>query len=110
MYKRQFILNFQLIISKSSEDIRLLLQLGYKEKQISSEISTYLLRLFGIVVVLTFIALFIFRFLLRYWFGQEGFILGIGLHWMVYLAAFIFAGLIVILNLRSIRRSVAELF
>ena len=105
-----FILNFQLIISKSSEDIRLLLQLGYKEKQISDEISGYLLRLFGMVVVATFIGLFLFRFLLQYWFGQEGFFLGIGLHWSVYLAALVFSGLIVFFNLRNIRRSIGELF
>ncbi len=105
-----FILNFQLIISKSSEDIRLLLQLGYKEKQISDEISGYLLRLFGMVVLATFVGLFLFRFLLRYWFGQEGFILGIGLHWSVYLAALVFSSLIVFFNLRNIRRSIGALF
>jgi Cell division protein len=105
-----FILNFQLIISQSSRDISLLLQLGYREKQISSILFNRLLYLFAGTLVSTFLFLFITRFFVKQWFATQGFELSMGLHWTVYLAALLFSFLIVALNFKNIEKSVDRLF
>ena len=105
-----FILNFQLIISQSSRDIRLLLQLGYKEKQISSILFNYLLYLFALTIVSTFVFLFVTRYFMKDWFASQGFDLSIGLSGVVYLAAILFSLLIIVLNFKTIERSVRKLF
>lgn len=105
-----FILNFQLIISQSSQDIGLLLQLGYREQQISSILFNKLLSLFGGALLATFVGLFLSRFFLKGWLATQGFELNIGLHWTIYLAALGFSVLIVGLNFASIKRSVRQLY
>ncbi|MEM9824455.1 MAG: FtsX-like permease family protein [Bacteroidota bacterium] len=105
-----FILNFQLIISQSSRDIQLLLQLGYREKQISTLLFNRLLYLFMGTLVSTFVFLFLARFFLRQWFATQGFELGMGLHWSVYVAALLFSFLIIALNFKNIEKSVHRLF
>ena len=105
-----FILNFQLIISQSKEDIRLLLQLGYKTKQISEVLTRNLAYLFLGVLVSTFIGLFLSRLWFVSWFGNQGFSVKSGLHIVVYIAILIFSALFVVLNVQNIRKNVSRLF
>ncbi len=105
-----FILNFQLIISKSSEDIRLLLQLGYKPTQISTILTRNLSILFAVVIALTILLLLVLRSLIVGGFGAQGFALAGGLHWSVYLTGLLFSVLFLVVNYRNIRRNVLRLF
>jgi len=105
-----FILNFQLIISQSKEDIRLLLQLGYKTKQISEVLTRNLAYLFLGVLVSTFIGLFLSRLWFVSWFGNQGFSIQSGLHFGVYIAILLFSALFVVLNVQNIRKNVSRLF
>lgn len=105
-----FILNFQLIISKSSEDIRLLLQLGYKPAQISAILTRQLSILFAVVIALTILLLLALRSLIVGGFGAQGFALAGGLHWSVYLTGLLFSVLFLALNYRNIKRNVLRLF
>ncbi len=105
-----FILNFQLLISRSSEDIRLLMQLGYRPSQIQQLLSKQLALLFGGVLVATIAALLISRYFLLSWFNEQGFDLQTGLHWSVWVMALVFSGLFILINFRSIRSNVQRLF
>ncbi len=105
-----FILNFQLIISQSKEDIRLLLQLGYKTRQISDVLIRYLAYLFGGVLVVTLLILFISRLWFVSWFGNQGFSIQSGLHVGVYLAILLFSITFIVLNVQNIRKNVSRLF
>ena len=104
-----FILNFQLIISQAKEDIRLLLQLGYKEGQISQVLNKVLLLLFGGVLLATFAFLLPLRYWFSSWVKQQGLQLGSGLHWGIFLAALAFATFFLLLNRRNIRSSIQQL-
>ncbi len=105
-----FILNFQLTISQSKEDIRLLLQLGYKSRQISKVLVRYLTYLFGGVLISTLIALFISRLWFVNWFGNQGFTIPGGLHVGVYIAILLFSASFIILNVKNIQKNVNRLF
>ena len=105
-----FMLNFQLIISRSKEDISLLLQLGYKTQTISGVLIKFLLRLFGIVLLFTFISLFISRYFFQLWFENQGFDLSGFLHPWVFLAALVFSLAFVTINTRSIKKHVSRLY
>ena len=104
-----FILNFQLIVSKSGEDIRLLTQIGYQQKQISDILKKYLTVLFVIIMVLTIAFLFISRYFMVNWFTAQGLDLASGLHPTVYVAALLFAGAFVFINYKNIDKSIATL-
>ena len=104
-----FILNFQLIVSKSGEDIRLLTQLGYKQKDISDILKKYLTILFAVIIVLTIIFLFITRYFMVNWFSTQGLDLAAGLHPTVYVAALLFAGAFIFINYKNIEKSIATL-
>ena len=105
-----FILNFQLIISQSKEDIRLLLQLGYKTSQISKVLIRYLNYLFGGVLLTTLLGLFLSRLWFVNWFGNQGFSVPNGLHFGVYLAIILFSVSFIVLNIQNIRKNVSRLF
>ena len=104
-----FLLNFQLFISQSAEDIRLLLQLGYRQASIIRVLFKNLAILFGIVLVVSLVLLYLLRGLAIGTFAEQGFTLGGGLHPTVWLAALAFAGLFFLLNYRNIRREVVAL-
>ena len=101
-----FILNFQLIISQSKEDIRLLLQLGYKTSQISQVLTRNLAYLFGGVLLLTLVGLFFSRLWFVSWFGNQGFNVTGNLHFGVYLAILLFSISFIVLNVQNIRKNV----
>lgn len=105
-----FILNFQLIISQSSEDIRLLLQLGYKHSTISQLLIKYLTMLFVGILLLTFIALFIARFAMVKWFATQGFSLATNFNGLIYLAGLLLALSFYFINSRNIKKNVIGLF
>ncbi len=105
-----FILNFQLIISQSKEDIRLLLQLGYKTKQISKVLTHNLAYLFVGVLVSTMIGLFFSRLWFVSWFSNQGFNIPGSLHFGVYIAIVIFSASFIMLNVQNIRKNVSRLF
>ena len=105
-----FILNFQLIISRSSEDIKLLLQLGYKNKRLSWFLFTNLVFIFAIILVLTFAILLILRGYFVDWFAIQGFDLPKSLHMLVYLTAIVFTTLFLIANYMNIKWNVISLF
>ena len=105
-----FILNFQLIISQSKEDIRLLLQLGYKTRQISEVLTRYLAYLFAGVLLATLLVLFISRFWFVSWFSNQGFDIPGGLHFGVYAAIILFSATSIVLNIQNIRKNVSRLF
>lgn len=103
-----FVLNFQLIVSKSSRDIGLMMQLGYKQNQIGQILKKHLLSLFGVVIVLTILFFAISRFFIVRFFDQQGLELG-SVHPIVFGAAAVFAGLFVFINFSNIQRSIQNL-
>ncbi len=105
-----FVLNFQLIISQSKEDIRLLLQMGYKNKQVSEILTKRLLYIFIAVFIGVILTVIISRFWFTGWFEGQGFKISKGLHWSVYLLAVLLGLSIVYLNFRNIRTNVKKLF
>ncbi|MEM6963604.1 MAG: hypothetical protein AAF573_02490 [Bacteroidota bacterium] len=103
-----FVLNFQLIVSKSSRDIGLMIQLGYKQDQIGDILKRNLVRMFGTVIVLTVLFFIIIRFFVVNLFANQGFDLAF-IHWVVFLAALLFAGLFIFINFSNIKQSIQQL-
>ncbi len=103
-----FVLNFQLMVSKSSRDIRLMLQLGYKQNQIGQVLKKHLMSLFGMVMVLTILFYGIARFFIISFFTKQGMEFGF-VHPIVLLAGILFAGLFVVINYKNIEGSIRNL-
>ncbi|HFC01034.1 MAG TPA: FtsX-like permease family protein, partial [Phaeodactylibacter sp.] len=103
-----FVLNFQLIVSKSSRDIGLMMQLGYKQNQIAQILKKHLLSIFGIVLLLTIVFFTITRYFIVTWFAQQGMTLG-NIHWVVFVAALLFSALFVFINFSTIQKSIKKL-
>lgn len=103
-----FILNFQLMVSKSSEDIRLMLQLGYKQNQIGQILKKQLISLFGIVAILTVVFYGIVRLFITSFFAKQGMEFG-WVHPIVLLVGLVFAGLFIMINFRNIDSSIRNL-
>jgi len=101
-----FVINFQLLISRAKDRIQLLLELGYRPGDISKVLFLYLLKIFALVLVMTLVALFLFRWGFQFWYSQHGFQLGMQLHWSVYLTAVVFSLLVIGFNYRMIGRMV----
>ena len=104
-----FLLNFQLFISQSAGDIRLLLQLGYQEQSIIKVLFRNLAILFGGVLVVSLVLLFVLRYFAVAAFAGQGFNLSSGLHISVWLALLVFAGLFFFLNYTNIKKEVEAL-
>jgi len=105
-----FVLNFQLIISQSKEDIRLLLQMGYKNKQISDVLTKRLLILFGGILIAVLLTLALSRLWFANWFEGQGLNIDAGVHWSVYLMGILLSLLILFLNFRNIKSNIERLF
>jgi hypothetical protein len=101
-----FILNYQLIISKSVADIRLLRQIGYRPADIAKILRGSLLRLLGGVFVAVMIALAAARIGVVSWLEQQGFeasknyVIAV---WLIGLGLF---GFIVFVNIWNIKKQV----
>lgn len=105
-----FILNFQLIISQSKEDIRLLLQMGYKNKQVSSILTRRMFIFFLIILVAVLAGLFLSRLWFSSWFEGQGLTIAGGVHWSVYLLGILLSTFIIFMNFRNISKNVQSLF
>ncbi len=105
-----FILNFELIISRSSDKIQLLLQLGYKTEQISKLLIQQLLKIFAIVLIIALLSIFIGHYFLAKWMLNQSMDVASGLHWSVYLVALLVAGIFAMVNIQNIQKKVARLF
>ena len=105
-----FVLNFQLIISQSKEDIRLLLQMGYKNKQISDILTKKLFRLFLFIAITVLITITLSRMWFISWFEGQGLAIDSGIHWSVYLLGIVLSLFIIVLNFRNIKSNVERLF
>lgn len=103
-----FSLNFQLLIARARQKISLLIQIGYRRRQIYGLLENRLLRQFLIVLVFTLIALTLWRFFQVQWLYNQGFSVSAWPHWAVILLAVLFSALFIFLNFRSIRRSVEK--
>ncbi|NJN34498.1 MAG: hypothetical protein HC817_09825 [Saprospiraceae bacterium] len=68
-----FVLSYQLVISKSATDIRLLLQIGYRPQQIGGILRGSALRLLTLIFVATILALTILRVVMVRWLSQQDF-------------------------------------
>lgn len=104
-----FMLNFQLVIAESSRDIELLLQIGHRHKTISQTLMRNLTVLFGSVVILTFIGLFVGRFFFVSWTTEQGFALDNNFSTLTYLMAILFVSLFFGASWWSINRRVKKL-
>ena len=105
-----FVLNYQLIISKSAPDIRLLLQIGYRPAQISEILRGSLLKLLGSVFIAIIVALFAIRYGIIEWFSAQGFQLSASYHWLVIALGLFLMVFIILINFFNIRKSVLEQF
>ena len=105
-----FILNYQLIISKSTPDIRLLLQIGYRPSQITSVLRGSLMKLLGSVFLIVIIAMIFTRYILLNWMESQGFELNMPYHIIVILTGIALMLLIMTINFFNIKKSVLEEF
>jgi uncharacterized membrane protein YidH (DUF202 family) len=105
-----FILNYQLIISKSSQDIKLLLQIGYKAGQINEILRGTLFRILLGVFAAVVVCLGVARWAILSWVNQNGFELHTFYHWVVCLIGLVVFGLILFINARSIKKNIAGQF
>jgi len=103
-----FVINFQLLIARARDRIGLLMELGYRPKAISQVLFKYLLKIFAVVLLLTLIALFAFRYGFQFWYTKHGLAFGIQLHWSVYLTGLIFSIIVVWFNYRMIGKMVTK--
>jgi hypothetical protein len=104
-----FVLNFQLVIAESSADIKLLLQIGHRHQTISQILIKNLSVLFGVVVTLAFIALFIARYFFIDWTSEQGFDMTTNFSILTYLIAIIILGLFFGLSRFVVGRKVKDL-
>jgi hypothetical protein len=101
-----FILNYQLIISKSVADIRLLRQIGYRPADIAEILRGSLLRLLGGVFFAVILALVAIRFGVINWLGQQSFDVPKNYDLVVYLIGFSLFIFIVFINIWNIKKQV----
>ena len=103
-----FALNFQLMIAQANRQLRLLLELGYRRDTLADLLVRRLGRLFLSVGGLTLLALFLFHWLFASWMKGQGFELGRGLHWLVWILAIGLSAAFYLVNVGAIRRSVGK--
>ncbi len=105
-----FVLNYQLIISKSAPDIRLLLQIGYRPSQITEILRGSLMRLLGIVFISVILALIAVRWGILQRITAQGFEIMTSYHLLVIGLGLVLMGLILMINFINIKKSVIEQF
>lgn len=104
-----FILNFQVLVAQASNDIRLLLQLGYRDMDISKSLARNLLKLFGIVVIAVFAILIPTKYYVSQKIAEQGYNLSFYLNPIVWVLGIVFCILFIWINLMSIRKNVRSL-
>lgn len=104
-----FILNFQLLVAQASQDVKLLLQIGYHDYTITRTLARHLVVLFGFVVVATFVLLLPTKYVLTQLLIEQGYTqFSVWLHPYVWAVGAGFCAIFIWLNWRSIRRSVRK--
>ena len=103
-----FLLNFQLIVAQSAADIRLLLQIGYRPAVVAQVLERRVLLLYVGVVVATVVGLFAVRYSLQSLWAVQGFAVGLLPSVWVWCVLGLFSAGFVLLNVRSVRQSVAR--
>lgn len=101
-----FLLNYQLIVSRSASDIRLLLQLGYRPAQIEGILRGSILKLLLGVSGAVAIILFSIRILIIKHFNNVGFSLENSYHIIIFGIGIAAILLILFLNFWNIRRAI----
>ena len=101
-----FILNYQLIISKSAPDIKLLLQIGYRPSQIIDTLRGSLLALLGSVFLFVIGGLIMARIGILSWMQQQGIELPGSYHLIVIAVGISLIVLIATINIINIKKSI----
>lgn len=104
-----FVLNYQVLVAQASQDIQLLLQLGYRSQDIASTLSRRLLTRFGLVALGVLSILFPIKYVITNTLAEQGYVLSKLPHPLVFLAGALLCGLFVFINYRSIRQNVQNL-
>lgn len=104
-----FILNFQLLVAQASQDIELLIQLGYSDKAIAKTLANRLFKLFGIVVLAVFVVLIPVKFIITNMLVEQGYNLSSFPSLWVWATGIVFCLTFVWINLKSIQSSVRKL-
>lgn len=104
-----FVLNFQLVISRSADDMRLLMQIGYPPSQLIGILRGVVYRLLGGIFLAVVAALLVSRWFLVAWFAKNDFELPQMYHLFVIALAFVLMSVILLINLRQINRLVLAL-
>ena len=99
-----FILNYQLIISKSAPDIKLLLQIGYRPSQIIDTLRGSLLALLGSVFLFVIGGLIMARIGILSWMQQQGIELPGSYHLVVIAVGISLMVLIATINIINIKK------
>lgn len=103
------LLNFQLLIAQSAADIRRLLGLGYPLLHLRRILHRRLLGMYGAVLVLVLLVLWLGRKALLAGLVQQGLSLESGLHWSVWLVALAAGLALFYLNYFNIKKRVEQL-
>ena len=104
-----FILNFQLLIAQSSADIRLLIELGYKDGNITKELSKRLILLFVIIATAVFGILYPLKYALTNTLLEQGYELSSFVSSIVLVSGISFCLFFVWVNHLVIKKSVRKL-
>lgn len=104
-----FMLNFQVLVAQASQDIRLLLQLGYRPKTIAGTLSKRLLKRFAWVALGVFGLLFPVKYSIAASVAEQGYKLGYFPHLLVLIAGALLCLLFIFINYRSIQNNVQDL-
>lgn len=104
-----FVLNFRLTVSDAAPDIRLLLQIGYKQDTITDLLNKRFYKQFIIVFLSAILTLLVAKLGMNTWFEAQGFPLSFIPHWSVGVLALVLALAFIGFNQRSVKSSVAKL-
>ncbi|MBL7815833.1 MAG: hypothetical protein JNL70_12535 [Saprospiraceae bacterium] len=101
-----FVLNYQLIISKSAADIRLLRQIGYRPTDIARVLRGSLFKLLGSIFIIVIAALFAARIGVVGWLEQQDFAVSKTYDAPVLLIGLVLMSVILVVNILNIKRQV----
>jgi hypothetical protein len=101
-----FMLNYQLIISKSASDITLLRQIGYRPSDIARILRGSLLRLLGGIFAVVAVALTLSRIGVISWLEKQDFAVTKGYDLPVVFIGLVLMAAIVVINILNIKKQV----
>lgn len=104
-----FLLNYRLMITAASNDIQLLLQLGYQHQKISQTLINRFIILLTITIGVALFLIAVTRWIAVDWLFDQGFELPEQFNLVTYGVAFVAFLLLFVLNIWAIRRNVVQL-